>query len=224
MKLPAERLDLGREIVRLLDLDGRGDFISRWMAHYLAELMLAAEAPTATNETLSRCAEMILTLWSQRNDLPEGLRPFSKLEPIIETLRRLNPASRHPFYQPPAPSRGPDILKTSVKVDEAARQVIGFCLDEALGDALPEARRLSTVTARQGLTDPESVYIEFLAYGEAEGSTDDSRRRDKLQGQLAAARTLKREAAAVARSIQARIDALTPPPPKRSGNAGQIQA
>src|SRR5436190_24365351 len=71
-------LALGKKLVAELELDEPADTLSRWMAHYVAELMQAAEATDAEQrqEIKDRCYTAILELWQHRSELPGGKRPF----------------------------------------------------------------------------------------------------------------------------------------------------
>jgi len=93
-------LDLGRALVAELGLDPGVDMLSRWMAHYIAELIEDAE--TAKGEErpakITTCADAILKLWEHRHLLPNGKRPFEDLEPILTALESLDPTDDTPRY------------------------------------------------------------------------------------------------------------------------------
>lgn len=85
-------LQLGKKIVDELGLDQSVDTLSRWMAHYIAELIHSAETADTEDrsEKLSRCASAILDLWEHRSELPNGKRPFEDVEPILRALQSLD--------------------------------------------------------------------------------------------------------------------------------------
>ena len=63
------------------------------MAHYLAELIVKdddveEDDKTATHERIS---DLILKIWSHRQNLPGGAYPLNKLEGVMSTLWRLRP-------------------------------------------------------------------------------------------------------------------------------------
>ena len=93
-------LDLGCALVNELNLDPGVDTLSRWMAHYIAELI--GEAKTAKIEDrpakLAKCADAILKLWDHRHQLADGKRPFEDLEPIMRALASLDPEDNTPRY------------------------------------------------------------------------------------------------------------------------------
>lgn len=83
--MPKDVLDLGRALVEELSLDPGVDTLSRWMAHYIAELI--EDTNTAKVEDrpakLVKCADAILDLWERRHQLPNGKRPFEDWEPVL---------------------------------------------------------------------------------------------------------------------------------------------
>ena len=89
-----------RKLVDELGKDPPPDTLSRWMAHYVAELIDAAvNAPVGKRAALRRkCFETILELWSHRADLPRGRRPFEELEPIARALESLDPNNERPRF------------------------------------------------------------------------------------------------------------------------------
>src|ERR1035437_5611721 len=96
-------LALGKRIVEELGPDQEVDTLARWMAHYIAELIQAAEAATseARPARMAECAAAILDLWKHRSHVPHDRRPFEDLEPILNALQSLDPASdrRRYYYQ-----------------------------------------------------------------------------------------------------------------------------
>jgi hypothetical protein len=92
-KAPNEILALGERIVRELELEPGVDTLGRWLAHHLAELILAArESEGAQREIAQKTAvDLILKIWSRRHDVPGGANPLRKLEEVIAILRFLRP-------------------------------------------------------------------------------------------------------------------------------------
>lgn len=84
---------MGKKLVTELKLDNSGHTLGRWMAHYLAELMVAIE-----NEKLlikkrklqNECCDIILKIWSDRKILPNKARPLSNLDEAIQVLNGLS--------------------------------------------------------------------------------------------------------------------------------------
>jgi hypothetical protein len=92
--------NLGKVLVEELGSDPSVDTLARWMAHYIAEQMIAAENATADDriEAEQHCFETILKLWQHRSSLPHGQRPFESFEPILSALARLDPENPAPYF------------------------------------------------------------------------------------------------------------------------------
>ncbi|WP_254330849.1 hypothetical protein [Paenibacillus sp. MZ03-122A] len=95
-------MNLGKALVKELNLDPGVDTTARWMAHYIAEQIEIAEHSSGIQkqEAEERCFETILKLWNHRSAFPRGSRPFESFEPILRTLARLDPENdRHFFFE-----------------------------------------------------------------------------------------------------------------------------
>ena len=84
-------LQLGKKIVDEMGIQRSVDTLGRWMAHYLAELIVEADSAQGQTkvDAQKRCREAILELWQHRYELPDGLRPFKVLRQLRKRLRRL---------------------------------------------------------------------------------------------------------------------------------------
>jgi hypothetical protein len=85
----AEIIELGKTIVKELGLYDSVDTLSRWMAHYLAELIVKAENASSVKEKSAlekECCEIILKLWKERENLSENLQPLGNLKETLEIL------------------------------------------------------------------------------------------------------------------------------------------
>ncbi len=90
-KLPNEILALGDRLVHELGLSNSVDTAGRWMAHHLADLMIQARDPDASNHERARdeAAGLILKLWSRREVLPGNAYPLKELGKALSVLRLL---------------------------------------------------------------------------------------------------------------------------------------
>jgi len=168
-------LDLGCALVKELDLDPGVDTLSRWMAHYIAELV--DEAKTAKVEDrpakLARCADAILKLWEHRHQLPDGKRPFEELEPIMRALASLDPADDTPrFYRTQrAAINKTKESKETVKwleladgLDYSARSLIRYCLAQAAQTAVDKAKAWVKLAEKAGAeVDIDLPVIRFVS-------------------------------------------------------------
>jgi len=135
-------LALGRKLVCELKLEQSGDTLARWMAHHLAELIIATEQAKGDElpEFEKRCRETILALWKHLDVFPEDIRPLKNLEPIIATIKALDPKEQTYFYRTQAqeaadnselPEDAKEWLKLSTGLDYSARILIKMCLENA---------------------------------------------------------------------------------------------
>lgn len=133
-------MNLGKAIVKELNLEPSVDTTARWMAHYIAEQIEITEHSTGIQkqEAEERCFETILKLWNHRSSFPRGSRPFENFEPILRTLARLDPESdRHFFFEnrkekkDGVPEEVQKWLDIADGIDEAARVWLKYVLEQA---------------------------------------------------------------------------------------------
>jgi hypothetical protein len=161
-------LDLGRALVEELGLDPGGDTLSRWMAHYIAELIEEAETSKVEERPakLVKCADAILKLWEHRHLLSNGKRPFEAWEPILRTIESLDPIDNTPRYfrsqriavdgaEQNAETR--KWLGLADGLDYSAKNLIRYCLIQAAQTALDKSKKWVKLAQAAGLED----YIEL---------------------------------------------------------------
>lgn len=133
-------MNLGKALVKELNLDPGVDTTARWMAHYIAEQLELAEHSSGIQkqEATERCFETILKLWNHRSSFPRGSRPFENFEPIIRTLARLDPENdRHFFFEnrkekkDGVPEEVQKWLDIADGIDEAARVWLKYVFEQA---------------------------------------------------------------------------------------------
>ncbi len=92
-------ISLGKKIVDEQNLDKTSDTLGRWMVHYIAELIEAAEADQDTkSENKTKCFEAILEFWRHRHSWPDGSKPFEQFDSILQTIKSICPENDNPFY------------------------------------------------------------------------------------------------------------------------------
>ena len=82
-------LNLGRKLVRELEIEHTCETLSKWMAHYLAEQILEVESAKSQrqkNAAQSKCCELILRIWEKRQSLPGGAKPLGRIEVALKAL------------------------------------------------------------------------------------------------------------------------------------------
>jgi hypothetical protein len=124
-KRPKDVLDLGRRLVQELNLDETCQTLAKWMAHYLAEQILATEKekkPSARRAAQARCRDVILRLWAERANLPARARPLGRLDEVLTALQAIRA----------------DQTQFTMMVDRAANQMknpwLAFARDSYVGD------------------------------------------------------------------------------------------
>ncbi len=143
-------LALGRKLVEELGLEPSVDTLGRWMAHYIANLIVKAE--NATGEVKSsaekNCFDAIMVLWKHRAELPNGKRPFENLEPVIRAIESLDPDNETPRYfrsvrrpndEEMEQSEADSWLAMVDGLDYSAKVLIGYCLSEAARTAVDKS-------------------------------------------------------------------------------------
>lgn len=218
-----EVLTLGRKLVDELGQEGRVDTLARWMAHYVAELIEAAEnAPAGERDSARRgCFEVILALWDHRAALPDGRRPFEDVEPVLRALESLDPEREAPRYFVSA-RRGMEsredapadqgLLDFVVGADETARIVIAEALVEAAGGALEGSEELLAVTkAAEVDTGAVGSVLTFVSKesGYEAGSGRTVGGRAELVGRLERLERFVTLAARVSEVLKERLDGVT---------------
>lgn len=143
-----QAIELGKRLVALLGNEHTADALSRWMAHYIAEQMTAAENSSGAGKTRAeeRCFEAILKLWKHRASLPPGLRPFENFNAVYRALERLDPEEPRGYYHgfwrehrdKPEPGSVDAMVDFIVRLDDAARVLLEFALIAAIAQAADE--------------------------------------------------------------------------------------
>jgi len=147
LKAQKKIIDLGKAIVKELELDPGVDTLSKWMAHYVAEKIELSKklAGNKKSKVEKECFDIILKLWENRWSIPNKKPFFSDFEPLMETLEKLNPNREIPFFYSPIVQFGlgkndkkTEITAThfddTLKVDRLARSLIFDLLNQAVDE------------------------------------------------------------------------------------------
>lgn len=87
-------MELGSYLIEELKVESRADTLGHWMAHYLAQLIDAAESEQDTvnkAQAAKDVIETILKLWEHRAHLPGSVNPLAPYREILEVLTSLRP-------------------------------------------------------------------------------------------------------------------------------------
>lgn len=175
-------IELGKKILAQFGKSEDRGILTNWMSHHVAELIMRAENEKGTlaeQESRGACVETILRLWTHRNSLPNGSRPFESAERAAQTLARLAPDSYQNFYfarHAPAEKDNDDSavnaavwLDFADAFDKAARELIRICVSQSLGTSAAGIR--DWLQASYGLEDEPAVDIQVVG-GIIESASD----------------------------------------------------
>lgn len=191
-------MDLGRALVEELGPDRDVDTLSRWMAHYIAELIEAVESANDEDRPakLAKCADAILKLWEHRHLLPDGKRPFEDWEPILKTLESLDPADDTPrYFRTPrmAVSKTEETTETrkwlelADGLDYSAKILIRYCLTQAAQVAIDRSKEWVALAAGVGLENDGDFSVVRIIINESDllkGSEPDDSARKVLEERI----------------------------------------
>ncbi len=139
-------------LVRELGLEESSDTLSRWMAHHISGLIVAAREDPARRD---ECAAAILELWCHRAVMPDGHRPFEDVEPIFHLLDRLGGGGRFNIAV--------SLRRALEETDEAAAEDSWLVLAERIDRMWPKLIRLCLVNALGELSSKNESYAAISA-------------------------------------------------------------
>jgi hypothetical protein len=217
--MPRDVLELGRALVEELGLDPGVDTLSRWMAHYIAELIEEAENAKVEDRPakLATCADAILALWERRHQLPNGKRPFEDMEPILRVLESLDPADDTPRYFR-SPREAVDEteqnaetmkwLKLADGLDFSARILIRYCLTQAAQTALDRSKDWVKLAETSGLDEGVDFSVIRIITDESDltkASDPDDRARKLIEDRINRLDGFKKMADALASDLRRQL-------------------
>lgn len=160
---------MGDILVRELGLEESSDTLSRWMAHHISELIVAArENPARRDE----CAAAILELWSHRAVMPDGHRPFEDVEPIFRLLNRLSEDERFDtavrlgwaLDQADEAAAEDNWLALAVRIDRLWPKLIRQCLVNAHSELDSKTESYAAISALlEELPDEARLFLRLHA-------------------------------------------------------------
>ena len=217
-------LELGRQLVAELGLEKSTDTLSRWMAHYIAEL-IEVETSAAVEERPSArklCFDAILSLWDHRTRLPDGKRPFETLEPVMRAVESLDPEGSRPRYfgqvlaavaEDGEEGDALSLLQLVDLLDSTAKSLIAHTLGEAARSAAVQSRKWVAL-AEQAELNPgsEAIVVRFLSDKVLENleANAPSARLDVLRARVNQLEAFIATANALVGELKAHLTASTP--------------
>lgn len=181
-------LALGEKLVVELKLVESTDTLARWMAHYVAELMVRAEnaALPERDEAQQLCARAILDLWAQARAFPAKRTAFESIDRVIEAIESLHPDSG-PHYRnnlwrsldacaTNEDSKVDELLAAAFGIDGAARNLIHHVLAHAAHTAERDSTEWLKLAESLDEEDPlTELRIRIARAGQSEAQLKDHR-------------------------------------------------
>jgi len=176
-------LALGGALVEQFKLKADEDALGQWMAHYLAEKLVAHKKAVGETKAAveTELIDLILKFWKHRAYFPRGTRPFENYEPVLRALESLDPDQsdgRYFWY------RGADELAEggdaaskpwidlAKRFDRGARAIVNFCVQQAArASDKPDDAWLSATKVLAQDSDRDLVVIKII--------TEQSKEEDK---------------------------------------------
>jgi hypothetical protein len=148
------------------------------MAHYIAELIQAAETASGSERPAktAACVNAILDLWQHRIRFPRGMRPFEELDSILRALEDLDVNSGTPRYyraQIEMIDKNAEDTETrrwlniAKELDYSARVLIRYCLASAAEEALDKSQEWVALAEAAGADKGVDFPIIRLLISEA---------------------------------------------------------
>jgi hypothetical protein len=179
-------IDLGKKLVKELNLDPGVNTLARWMAHYIAEQIELAQNAVGEmkDDAEKRCFESILKLWKHHSDLPNGIQPFQNFDSIFRAIERLDPDNDEFYYFLNSRRKEEkdeiidDVqkwLKFAEDIDQVARVWLEYVFKQAalnaVDDEAEEWLELSEGFSQNGV----STFLSRYVYKEKSGSNQAKR-------------------------------------------------
>jgi hypothetical protein len=209
-------LELGKKIVNELGLDESVDTLGRWMSHYVAELIHAAETaqPEERQAKLAQCTTAILQLWKHRNDLPPGSRPFEGFEPALRALESLDPSNKIPRYfeqlcnEANENEKNPESrkwLSIADALDASAKILIRHCIARAAELASDKSKHWLSLAESAGVANSVDLHVIRIILDESDKVKPDDLRRKEIEDRIKRLEEFTELAAAVAADLRSQL-------------------
>lgn len=163
-----EVIELGKLLVKELELEDSVDTLGRWMAHYIAEkIEVAKNVDDASRPAAeAECAKAIIDLWHHRWKIQQRHQPLKDFSRLLELLRQIDPETFDPYYYKFAPEKNKEEdnvwLTAAYNIDKAARVCLKYMLNKAADAAgSADAKAILDIAEVIG-PDPDIMVIQTL--------------------------------------------------------------
>ncbi|WP_345330048.1 hypothetical protein [Mucilaginibacter defluvii] len=161
-------MSLGISLVEELKLNKSVDTLGRWMAHYVAEKIVAAEKATGPDakEIQLECSQAILGLWDHRWKMQQEYRPLRDFDRLLDLLQQIDPETSEPnYFKLDAKAVGKENeqwLTAAGAIDRATRVCLKYTLEKAAEATLDDVNRSLIQDASVIGPDPDIAVIQQL--------------------------------------------------------------
>lgn len=192
---------LGGRIVEQFKLQVDEDTLGQWIAHHLAEKLLAHKRASGPAKAVleAELVDTILKFWKHRAYFPRGTQPFEGYDAVLRALESFDPnPSKGRYFQyrhadglnkeaKPPSKAWIDAAKT---FDRGARAIVGLCFEQAArASEQPDEVWLSAAKVLAEDADRDLMVVKIIKAGAKEDNIDPSeferkrleRRRDDLR-------------------------------------------
>ena len=175
---------LGGRIVEQFKLQVDGDTLGQWIAHHLAEKLLAHKRASGPAKVVleAELVDTILKFWKHRAYFPRGTQPFEGYDAVLRALESFDPnPSKGRYFQ----YRPADELKKEAKppsqewidaaktFDRGARAMVGLCFEQAArASGQPDEVWLSAAKVLAEDADRDLMVVKFIKAGAKEDKID----------------------------------------------------
>ena len=135
-------IKLGEKIVEELLLNDGVDTLSKWMAHYVAELIEKAKhAEGEEKEKYEKeCFETILKLWGEVYKVPNIVPPLSRFEEIHELCEEMMSKDKYRYFPEKHEDSRNEFLVLAKVVDSLSKKIVQNAFFLAYQDAKEEEK------------------------------------------------------------------------------------
>jgi hypothetical protein len=135
-------IKLGKKIVDELLLSEGVDTLSKWMAHYIAELI--EKAKNAEGEEKEKyekeCFETILKLWGEIHKVSNVKAPLSRFENIYELCNEMMSKDKYRYFPSKYENDTSEFLVLAKVVDKLSKKIVQNAFSLAYQNASEEER------------------------------------------------------------------------------------
>ncbi|MGY4303837.1 hypothetical protein ACVIJ6_001080 [Bradyrhizobium sp. USDA 4369] len=165
---------LGGKLVEQFKLKADEDTLGQWIAHHLAEKLLAhkSAAGPAKATLEAELVDTILKLWKHRAYYPRGTKPFEGYDAVLRALESFDPKPDNGryFFYPAADELTKSATPTAQAwidmakmIDRGARAMINICFQQAArASQQPDETWISAAQVLAEEADRDVIVVKYV--------------------------------------------------------------